>query len=199
MSGPPVYSVPRHCSGFPQAARTGVCVFGLCRRHAGRPAGCVAGVVRNGGGAGDRVPGPRRGRPAARRDRAGGAARAASISAPAARGAEAALAPRGTLARAGAQPRGPQGARLHQPAGGLVWALQAPGLPGTGTEDRGGRPQLRAPDGPQHGLNGRTEPTCTEERPGRPTTNINEIETVPATADGCAATAGSCTMTSTDA
>ena len=38
--------------------------------------------------------------------------------APAARGAQAAVAPRGTLARAGAQPGEPQGARLHQPAGG---------------------------------------------------------------------------------
>ena len=50
-----------------QSARTAVCPFGLCRRHAGL---CV------------RVPGPGRGRPVARRGRAGGAARAASTSAP---------------------------------------------------------------------------------------------------------------------
>ena len=89
--------------------------------------------------------------------------------APAARGAEAALAPRGTLARAGAQPGEPQGARHHQPVGGLVGcplgALQAPGPPDTGTEDRGGGPQLRAPDGPHHGLKRRPQPTGTEDRP----------------------------------
>ena len=55
---------------------------------------------------------------------------------PAAGGAQAAVAPHGTRARAGAQPGEPQGACLHQPVGGLVWTLQAPGAPGTGAEDR---------------------------------------------------------------
>ncbi len=37
--------------------------------------------------------------------------------------------------------------------------------PEAGTEDRGRSPQLRVPDGPQHGLNRRTESACTEDRP----------------------------------
>ena len=53
--------------------------------------------------------------------------------------------------------RDPRRARLHQPPGGLVWPLQAPGPPDAGAEDRGGHPQLRACDGPRQGLNRRTE------------------------------------------
>ena len=59
----------------------------------------------------------------------------------------------------------PKVPRLHQPPGGLVWPLQAPGPPDAGAEDRGRGPQLRAPDGPQHGLKRGTQPTCMENLP----------------------------------
>ncbi|MYC63619.1 MAG: hypothetical protein F4X16_12465 [Caldilineaceae bacterium SB0661_bin_34] len=55
----------------------------------------------------------------------------------AAGGAEAVVAPLGTPAQLGMQPREPQGARLHHPVGELVWQLQALDPPDTGTEDRG--------------------------------------------------------------
>ncbi len=93
-----------------------------------------------------------------------------------------AVAPRGTLVRLSAQPREPQGARLHQPARGLIGcplgALQAPGPPDAGAEDRNRCPQLRAPDGSQHGLRSAHRTYSRTACRGQPATNINEIETV---------------------
>ncbi len=57
-----------------------------------------------------------------------------------------------------AQSTQPESVRLHQPAGGLVWPLQAPGPPDAGVEDRGRRPPLRGSDGPRHGLKRHRQP-----------------------------------------
>ena len=76
--------------------------------------------------------------------------------------------------------------RLHQPAGGLVRASQAPSPPDAGAEDRGRSPPLRRSDGQRQGLNRPREPACTEDTHDRPepiSTSINEIETVPRETD----------------
>ena len=77
-------------------------------------------------------------------------------------GAQPALPPCRKLGRPRAQRTGPGRARPAQSHRGLVWALQASGTAGTGAEDRGGRPQLRAPDGRRHGLNRAQKTACRE-------------------------------------
>ena len=87
MSGPPVYSVPRRRCGFPgprgrSCARVGrVGGVQACTRGAW-PRGRRPGVCVTEAGLCVKVPGPGHGRPAARRGRAGGAARAVSTSLP---------------------------------------------------------------------------------------------------------------------
>ena len=79
------------------------------------------------------------------------------------------------LVRSQGNPKVP--AATNRPGAG--WAAQAPGPPDAGAEDRGRSPQLRAPDGPQHGLNQCAEPHLWRGCPRPTATNSNKIETVP--------------------